>query len=178
MAILSIRKYPEPILRKKAKEITKIRKKTLTLIANMLETMYSAKGLGLAATQVGVLQRIIVVDTTPADEKNKPDKANHKSIVLINPKILSQEGENISEEGCLSFPNIIGKVNRAAQIIVSGMNVAGERIEMKAGGLPARIIQHEIDHLDGILFIDRMDKETRKSIKNQLETLKKRKSSK
>jgi peptide deformylase len=176
MAILSIKKYPEPILRKKAKEITKIRKKTLNLITNMLETMYSAKGLGLAATQVGVLERIIVVDTTPSDEKNKPDKTNHKAIVLINPKILSEEGENISEEGCLSFPNITGKVKRAAQIIVSGLNVNGEKVEIKAGGLPARIIQHEIDHLDGILFIDRMDKETRKAIKNQLETLKKRKS--
>lgn len=174
MAILSIRRYPDPILRKRAKEITKIRKKTLNLIANMVETMYSAKGLGLAANQVGVLQRIIVINTTPSDEKNKP-KSNHKYITIINPKILSCEGENIGEEGCLSFPNITGKVSRAEKIRFCGLNINGEGVELEASGMPARVIQHEIDHLDGILFIDRMDKELRKSIKNQLELLKKRK---
>lgn len=173
MAILSIRKYPDPILHRKAKEITKIRKKTLTLITNMIETMYAENGLGLAANQVGSLQRIIVVDTTSSDERDKKDK-KHRSIVLINPEILSYEGENVAEEGCLSFPKIAGNVKRATQVKVKGWNVNEETIEIEASGLPARILQHEIDHINGIVFIDHMDKETRKAIKNQLEMLKKR----
>ncbi len=173
MAILSIKKYPDPILHKKAKEVTRIRKKTITLITDMVETMYAGNGLGLAANQVGVLQRIIVVNTTPSDEQDKKGK-NHRSIVLINPEILSCEGENVAEEGCLSFPNIAGNVKRATQVKVKGWNVNEETIEIEASGLPARILQHEIDHINGIVFIDHLDKETRKSIRNQLEMRKKK----
>lgn len=172
MAILSIKKYPDSILHRKAKEVTKIRKKTLTLITNMVETMYAGNGIGLAANQVGSLQRIIIVDTIPQDERDKKDK-NHRSVVLINPEILSCEGENVAEEGCLSFPKITGNVKRATQVKVKCWNVHEETIEIEASGLPARIIQHEIDHLNGILFIDHLDKEARKSIKNQLKMLKK-----
>lgn len=177
MAILSIRKYPDPILYKKAKEVTRIRKRTLNLITNMVETMYAGNGIGLAANQIGALQRIIIVDTTPSDEKNKHNKNSCKWIILINPEILSQEGEDVAEEGCLSFPDVRGRIKRATQIKVKGWNVNGQTVEIEAAGMPARVIQHEIDHLNGILFIDRMNKETRESIRSQLEMLKKRKSS-
>lgn len=163
MTILPVRKYPDPILRKQAREVSRIRKRTLSLIANMVETMRAGGGIGLAANQVGVLRRIIIVDVTPLDRLNK--KRDDDPIVLINPEILSGQGENILEEGCLSFPGITGKVKRAYQIRVRGLNVQGERIEMKATGLPAQVIQHEVDHLDGVLFIDRMDEETRESIR-------------
>jgi len=172
MAILSIKKYPAPILRKKAKEVTRIRKRTINLINDMIETMYAENGIGLAANQVGVLQRIIIVDTTPKDERDNKNKY-YKPIVFINPEILSSEGENVSEEGCLSFPGITTEIKRATEIRIRSWNVNEEIMEIEASGLPARVIQHEIDHLNGILFIDRMDKETKKSIQNQLEILKK-----
>lgn len=172
MAILPIKKYPHPILRQKAKKVTRIRKRTLNLIHNMIETMYAQKGIGLAANQVGVLQRIIIVDITPQDERNNKDQF-YKPIVFINPKILSAEGENVAEEGCLSFPGIIKEIKRATQIKVRSWNVNEEIIEIEASGLPARIIQHEIDHLNGILFIDHLDEEVKKSIQEQLEILKK-----
>jgi len=176
MSILVIKKYPAAVLRKRAKEVTRIRKRTLNLINNMKETMYAERGIGLAANQVGVLQRIIIADITPFDEWEKNDKTNHNLIILINPEILSQEGENVDKEGCLSFPGIIAEVKRANQIRVKGWNVNGEIIEIEAAGQPARIFQHEIDHLNGILFIDRMSEETKASIKNQLEMLKNGKS--
>jgi len=168
MAILPIKKYPATVLYKKAKEVTRIRKRTLNLINNMIETMYAGNGMGLAANQVGVLQRIIIVDTTPKDEHK-----SYKPIVFINPEILSYEGENIAEEGCLSFPGITKEIKRATQIKVRSWNINEEVMEIEAVGLPARVIQHEIDHLNGILFIDRMDEETKKSIQKQLEILKK-----
>lgn len=173
MAILAIKKYPDTILRQKAKEVTRIRKRTINLINNMIETMYAQKGIGLAANQIGVLQRIIIVDTTPQNERNNKDKY-YKPIVLINPEILSAEGENVAEEGCLSFPGITNEIKRATQIKTRSWNVNEEIIEIEACGLPARIIQHEIDHLNGILFIDYLDEETKKSIQEQLKILKKR----
>ncbi|MEW6609639.1 MAG: peptide deformylase [bacterium] len=171
MAILPIKVYPDPILHKKAKEITKIRKRTLNLINNMIETMYAANGIGLAANQVGVLHRIIIMDTS----QNEKDKNHHNPVVLINPEILSCEGENVGEEGCLSFPEIRVEIRRATQVRAKALNVNGETIEIEATGLPSRVLQHEIDHLNGIVFIDRMEKQTRESLKNQLEMLKKRK---
>lgn len=173
MAILPIRKYPDPILRKKAKEVTKVRKRTLNLISNMIETMYAENGVGLAANQIGVLQRIIIVDDITQNEQDEKNKA-YKPIVLINPEILFQEGESIVEEGCLSFPEIRGKIKRAQRIKVKSWNVKEEIIEIEAIGMFARIIQHEIDHLNGIVFIDHMSKETKEAIKDQLEMLKKR----
>lgn len=174
MPILSVKKYPDPVLGKKAKEVKKIRKKTLDLITNMLETMYAAKGIGLAANQVGVLQRIIVADPDSSNDRDKKSRARSGThLVLINPEILFEEGENVSEEGCLSFPQIAGEVKRAQQIRVKGLNVHGESIEIEAAGLPSRVIQHEIDHLNGIVFIDRMDKEAREAVRKQMEMLRK-----
>ncbi|MFH1563036.1 MAG: peptide deformylase [Nitrospirota bacterium] len=165
MPILSIKKYPDPVLGKKAKEVNKIRKMTLDLITNMLETMYAAKGIGLAANQVGVLQRIIVADP---DSSNDRDKKTRNPIILINPEILFQEGENVAEEGCLSFPQIAGMVKRAQQVRVKGLNLRGEIVEIESAGLPSRVLQHEIDHLNGIIFIDRMDKEERETVRKQM----------
>ncbi|MDI6735046.1 MAG: peptide deformylase [bacterium] len=173
MPILPIKKYPDPILYKKAKQVNKIRKNTLDLITNMLETMYAAKGIGLAANQVGVLQRIIVSDPDSANANNR-DKNPRNPMVLINPEILFQEGENVAEEGCLSFPQVTGMVARAQQVRVKGLNLKGETVEIEAVGFPSRVLQHEIDHLNGIVFIDRMDKEAREAIRNQLEMLRKR----
>lgn len=172
MAILPIKKYPGAILRQRAKEITRIRKRTINLINNMIATMYAENGIGLAANQVGILQRIIIVNI-PQKESDNKDK-HYQPIVFINPEILDSEGENIAEEGCLSFPGITLSIKRATQIKVRSWNVNEEIIEVEACGLPARIIQHEIDHLNGILFIDRLDEETKISIQNQLKILKKR----
>ncbi len=173
MPILPIKKYPDPILYKKAKEVNKIRKKTVDLITNMLETMYAAKGVGLAANQVGVLQRIIVADPDSANANDR-DKKPRNPMVLLNPEIISQEGENVAEEGCLSFPQVIGMVKRAQQVRIKGLNLMGESIEIEAAGFPARVLQHEIDHLNGIVFIDRMDKETRETARKQMEIARKR----
>lgn len=157
MAILPIKKYPDPLLRKKAKKVTRIRKRTLSLIANMIETMHENGGVGLAANQVGVLQRILVVDLNSTNGNNKKGGNQNNLMVLINPEILSYQGEEAAEEGCLSLPEITGQVKRAFWVKGSGLNIKGEVLEMDFTGLPARIFQHEIDHLNGVLFIDRTE---------------------
>ncbi|MBU0599321.1 peptide deformylase [bacterium] len=173
MAILPIKKYPDLVLRERAKEVNKIKKRTISLINNMIETMLAKKGIGLAANQVGVLQRIIIVDV--ASLNGDREKAHERDlIVLINPEILFQEGETMAEEGCLSFPKIMGKIKRAWKIRVKGLNINGEEVEIEATNWPARVFSHEIDHLNGVLFIDRMDKETKEAIKDQLGMLKKK----
>ncbi|MBU0567676.1 peptide deformylase [bacterium] len=163
MAILPIKEYPNSVLRKRAKEVGRIRKRTLNLITNMIETMCAEGGVGLAANQVGALQRIIVVDTgtsyDPRHRPNEKERSKENLTVLVNPEILSYQGEETAEEGCLSLPEITGKVTRAAFLKVRGLNQKGEALEMEYTGLSARIFQHEIDHLNGVLFIDRMERE-------------------
>ncbi|MGP3777763.1 peptide deformylase [Halanaerobium saccharolyticum] len=147
MSLLNVREIGDPVLRSKAKEIDEVNKKTLTLIDNMFDTMYEEDGVGLAAPQVGILKRIAVVDIR---EGNK--------ITLINPEIIAEEGKAIMEEGCLSIPGETGDVIRAEKIKVRTLNKEGKEIEFEAEGFEARAIQHEIDHLDGVLFVDKIVK--------------------
>lgn len=149
MAILEIKKLNDLLLRKKCSEVKEINKKIRKLIVDMVQTMEKNQGVGLAAPQVGALKRIIVV------------QANFKGrqlFVLINPKILkkSRQTEAI-EEGCLSFPNVFLKIKRAKEVEVEGLDINGKQIKLKAKGLSARVFQHEIDHLDGILFFNRLN---------------------
>ena len=161
MAILQIRLYGDPVLLKHASPVEQITNQERQLIDDMLETMYAGNGIGLAAPQVGVLKRLIVADINPIDAANKPT-------VLVNPTIISQEGEALLEEGCLSFPDVSGEVKRAAKIVVEGKDQFGKEVTIDAEDLLARVIQHETEHLDGTLFIDHFSRLRRKLIRNQL----------
>ena len=147
MNLMQIRKIGDPVLRSKAKKISTLTKKTNDLIDNMFDTMYAEDGVGLAAPQVGILKRIAVVDIR---EDNK--------IVLINPEIIEEEGKAIMEEGCLSVPGETGDVIRSQKIKVQSLDRKGNEIKFEAEGFEARAIQHEIDHLNGILFVDKVVK--------------------
>jgi len=151
MTILHICTYPEEILRQRAEPITEIDEEVVKLVDHMTETMYSAPGIGLAATQVGVAKQVLVVDIAP----RRPES---ELIVLINPEIVAAEGEVIFEEGCLSVPDYQAEVKRHEKIAVRGLNLKGEEVEIEAEGLLAVVLQHEIDHLNGMLFIDRLSK--------------------
>jgi peptide deformylase len=151
MAILHICTYPEEILRQRAEPITEIDEEVVKLVDHMAETMYSAPGIGLAATQVGVAKQVLVADIAP----RRPES---ELIVLINPEIVAAEGEVIFEEGCLSVPDYQAEVKRHEKITVRGLNLKGEEVEIEAEGLLAVVLQHEIDHLNGMLFIDRLSK--------------------
>jgi peptide deformylase len=147
--ILKIVKYPEPVLSQPGEPVTEFNDELRTLVADMFETMYSAQGIGLAAPQVGVSKRLTVIDLSMGKEPK--DK-----LVLINPEIISSEGKLYEEEGCLSFPEIREKVVRAAKVRIRAQNERGKWFEMDGEELLSRAFQHEIDHLDGILFIVRM----------------------
>ena len=143
MALLPIRTVPDPVLRQKARPVARVTRRHRKLIEDMRQTMYEAPGVGLAANQVGVLERIIVVD--PGD----------RFMALINPEIVEARGVDVDVEGCLSIPGVTGYVERAAAIRVRALDERGRPLEFEAEGYLARIIQHEVDHLDGILFIDK-----------------------
>ena len=148
MAIRNIRQEGDEILKNKSREVEVIDEKTKELINDMIETMHKYDGVGLAAVQVGILKRIIVIDIY--DEKTPIVK-------LINPVILKQKGEREVEEGCLSFPNKFAKVKRPVEVEVEGLNENGEKVKIKAVELLAQALCHEIDHLNGITFVDRME---------------------
>ncbi|MEW6007027.1 MAG: peptide deformylase [bacterium] len=151
--ILTIKRYGNPILRKEASDVRKIDEKIRKIASDMIETLIAANGLGLAGNQVGILKRIIVV------------RIKEKPFVILNPKAISTSGiVEEASEGCLSFPSLFGNVQRAFTITFRGLNINGDEITGEISGLPARAIQHEIDHLDGILFIDRMDESERKKL--------------
>ncbi len=160
MAILNILHFPDERLRTKAKPVAEVTNKHRTLISNMLETMYDAPGIGLAATQVNVHERILVIDIS--DEKDQP-------IVLINPEILEKEGDQEFDEGCLSVPGIYETLHRAEKVRVKALNDKGEKFEMRAEGLLAICIQHEIDHLEGKLFVDYLSQLKKQRIRKKLE---------
>ena len=145
--IRKILTYPDPELKKKSAPVTVINDKVRELARDMAETMYDAPGVGLAAPQIGVHQRVIVIDVAGKDEKPE-------LIVAINPVIVHAEGEAYEEEGCLSVPKYSANVRRHARIVVKGLNLDGEEQTWRADDLLAIAFQHEIDHLDGILFID------------------------
>ncbi len=145
--IRKILTYPDPELKKKSAAVTVITDKIRELVRDMTETMYDAPGVGLAAPQIGVHQRVIVIDIAGSDEPPA-------LIAAINPVIIHAEGETFEEEGCLSVPKYAANVRRHAKVVVKGLNLEGEEVTWKAEGLLAVAFQHEIDHLDGILFID------------------------
>ena len=160
MAILNILHFPDERLRTKAKPVAEVTDKHRTLISNMLETMYDAPGIGLAATQVNFHERILVIDIS--EEKNQP-------IVLINPEILEKEGDQEFDEGCLSVPGIYETLHRAEKVRVKALNKEGESFEMNAEGLLAVCIQHEMDHLQGKLFVDYLSQLKKQRIRKKLE---------
>lgn len=147
--IRPIVKYPDPILQQQTEPVSLFDKELQQLVDDMFESMYDAHGIGLAAPQIGVKKRITVIDLS--------NKANpEEKLVLINPEIIHREGKQFSEEGCLSLPEIREKVSRAAKVKVRAQNTQGEWFEMEGEELLARCFQHEIDHLDGILFLFRV----------------------
>ena len=160
MAKLEIKIYPDPILRKKARPVEKIGIDEQKLAYDMIETMRFAKGVGLAAPQIGVSKRIIVVEDAEGDNK--------VVLTLINPKITQKKGKVKFCEGCLSLPGVSSDVVRPEFITVEAQNLDGDMLKINAEGLLARIIQHEADHLDGIVFIDRVSFLKRKKIIKQL----------
>lgn len=161
MAVLEILKYPHPVLKRRCQEVTEIDERVKALIADMVETMYAARGIGLAACQVGVPQRVIVLDVSPMD----PQKG---LFALINPQILSEEGQVDHEEGCLSVPELTETVKRRARVRVKGLSPDGKETEIEAEGILAIALQHEIDHLNGILILDRISRLKRELYQKRL----------
>jgi peptide deformylase len=155
MAILEIALLPDPVLRRKAKKITVFDKDLQVLIDNMVETLHAAPGVGLAAPQVSVSSRLIVVEYGEEDEEGNETKPK-KLYVVINPEIIqASEEKELGIEGCLSIPNLVGEVERNIKITVKGLNRSGKPVKINAEGWLARIFQHEIDHLEGVIFPDR-----------------------
>ena len=147
MAIRIIRQEGDEILKKKSREVEKIDEKVLELIQDMIETMHKLDGVGLAAVQVGVLKRIVVIDLY---EEGVPP------YIFINPEIVNEKGEQTVDEGCLSFPNKFAKIVRPKEVTLRALNEKGEKIEIKAKDLLAQAICHEVDHLNGIVFVDKI----------------------
>lgn len=145
MAILPIRKVPDPVLRQKAKRVKTIDGSVAKLVKSMIETMRSASGVGLAAPQVGVPLRVIVIQI--------PEE---KPIALINPQIVRKSGERIIEEGCLSIPGYVGQVSRAVSVTAKGLEPSGKEVRIKGTELLAQALEHEINHLNGVLYIDQL----------------------
>lgn len=146
MAIRIIREDGDEILRKKSRKVEVIDEKIKVLVEDMIETMYKYNGVGLAAPQVGILKRVVVIDLYD----------NNGPLVLINPEILKEKGEQEVEEGCLSFPNQFAKIIRPAEVTVKYQDLDGKEVKLKAKELLAQAISHEVDHLDGILFVDKI----------------------
>ena len=150
-APLQLRYYGDPVLRKRAEPVAQITEAERQLAVLMLETLYATgNGIGLAATQVGVLKRLIIVAIGEDDDET------YEPLVLFNPEILSAEGEAFADEGCLSIPDVTAEVKRPERIVVEGIDVQSESVRIEADGLLARVLQHEVDHLNGVLFIDRI----------------------
>jgi peptide deformylase len=149
MAKLQLRYYPDEVLMQKAKKISRFDSSVRKLAQDMLDTMYENNGVGLAAPQVGISKRIIVIDVSGQEEPNRP-------IVFINPQITEMEGELVGLEGCLSFPEVYFEVKRANRIVVRYQNLSGKEVKLEAeGDLLCRAIQHEVDHLEGEIFVDK-----------------------
>ncbi|MGI5861006.1 MAG: peptide deformylase [Myxococcales bacterium] len=157
--------WPDPVLRQKCQEVEQVDDELRRLIDDMFETMYAAKGVGLAAPQVGVTRRVVVIDTSPSQEGAKP-------LALINPRITRTEGERVYEEGCLSVPGEAEEVVRADKVWFTALDRDGKEYSMEADGLLAIAVQHELDHLDGTLFVDRLSTLKRELIKRRMKRLK------
>ena len=164
MSILPIRIYPDPVLRVRCPRVEGFDGELEKLANDMVETMHAAPGIGLAAPQVGVELRLAVVDISVGEEKDGVH-------IFINPEIQDQEGKDIDEEGCLSIPGVTEKVNRPAAIKVRAQDLSGEPFDIEADGLFARAICHEVDHLNGVLFVDRLVGLRKEKAKRQLRRL-------
>lgn len=149
MAVLPIRTFPDPVLRQKGTKIKKIDRSIQKLIDNMFETMYDAPGVGLAAPQVGVPVRLIVIGNIPEQEE----------VVLINPEVVKKKGERVVTEGCLSIPGYSGQIKRAESVTVKGLDRNGREVRIKATDLLAQALEHETDHTNGVLYIDHLESE-------------------
>ena len=159
--VREIRKYPDPILKKKCPEVKKITPEIKKLAEEMIEILEKSNGVGLAAPQIGELKRVIVVQT-----ERRPE-------VFINPQIVKKSRETVTtEEGCLSFPGIWLKIKRAKEVEVQALDKEGKEVQIKAEGMPARILQHEIDHLNGIMFVDYLSKLKQKRLLAKIEKIK------
>ena len=158
MAVLKVRKYGDPFLRRRATPVREITPEIRRIVNDMIETMYDEVGIGLAAPQVGISLRLMVV----GDDKTGNARA------LVNPVIAEQGGEVTAEEGCLSLPGIFAPVTRAEWVKLEAQDLEGQPVSIRARGLAARVYQHEMDHLDGVLFIDRLDPMTRDRIKRRI----------
>ncbi len=167
MAILEIYTFPDPILRKQTKAVTVFDHELETTTQSMLETMYVSSGIGLAAIQAGILKQIIVVDLKSGEE----DITQREPHVFINPKIVKQSGTTFSEEGCLSVIEFRGEIQRAEKIIVEYQDVTGKLQKMEAEEMMSICLQHEIDHLNGVLFIDHLPLLKQKMVKKRLTKL-------
>jgi peptide deformylase len=178
--ILEIVKYGHPVLREKGKRVERVTPEIRKLAADMIETMYAANGVGLAAQQVGRPLLLTVVDVRDSERPSemfineKPeDFVARMPMVLVNPKIMRAEGEQVGVEGCLSVPEVNAEIRRAARVTVTAHDLDGNNLEFDCTGLFARATQHELDHLNGVLFIDRMDAATRASFSGKLKKLQK-----
>lgn len=158
MAVLRVRRYGDPVLRAKARPVTEITPEIRAMVNDMVETMYEEVGIGLAASQVGIPLRLMVV----GDENGSAPRA------LVNPVITASGGQVTAEEGCLSIPGIFAPVTRAAWVTLEAHDLEGQPVSLQVRGLQARVFQHEVDHLDGILFIDRLEPLTRDRIKRKI----------
>ncbi len=179
--ILSILQYGDPILRTKGQPIQKIDECIRELAANMVETMHAANGVGLAAQQVGEALQLTVLDVSQVEDRPSTMRLSGKDVdpkvsmplVLINPEIKLGGESEIGTEACLSFPEITGEIERATSIVARAQTLEGDKIEIEASGLLARAIQHEVDHLNGILFIDRMNSATKAALSSRLRRMQK-----
>jgi len=179
--ILSILQYGDPILRAKGKRIEEIDDQIRALAANMIETMHAAHGVGLAAQQIGQALQLTVLDVSQVEDRPSMLKLNGKSVdpgksmplVLINPEIDLSGATEMGTEGCLSFPEITGEIERTKSIVAHAQTLRNDKINIEAGGLLARAIQHEVDHLNGILFIDRMNSAAKAALSSRLKRLQK-----
>jgi peptide deformylase len=164
MAVLPIRIYPNPVLRVSCREIITIDARVRKLAADMVETMHAAPGIGLAAPQVGIEERLAVVDLSVGEDPKQ-------ILILINPEVVHREGLETEVEGCLSLPGMTDKVDRPTAVRVKALDLSGKTIEIQAEGWLARALCHELDHLDGILFVDHLRGLRRERAKRQLKKL-------
>jgi len=156
MALREVITYPHPLLRKRSQKVEAVTEEVRRLIDDMAETMYAQRGVGLAAVQIGVHQRVITIDV------------GEGLLALINPEVLERSGETQMEEGCLCLPGVIVEVDRSERVTVRGLNEKGEEVTLPAGGLLARALQHEIEHLDGILIVDKVSRLKRELLTSKL----------
>lgn len=165
-APLQLRYYGDPVLRKRAEPVAAVTDAERQLAEDMLMTLEATgNGIGLAATQVGVLKRLIIIDVGEEDDEE------YEPLVLFNPELLSSEGEIVAEEGCLSIPDVTADVKRPESIVLEGVDIENNSVHIEADGLLARVLQHEIDHLNGVLFIDRISGLKRRLLSDELQRL-------